>query len=498
MSDAAKSPRPGSYDPNVVFCFELMRQEANAGAQKAAKLKSYQENAIFVVHGIGAHSGGVTAVQLRDGFEDALNKLKKDLSKKDPNVSWSDIPATYLKEGYWGDYDQFGDYFPALSKGMTEGSREFFAAIWKGRSTSAWYTAKWFAKQALRLPGNVLFNWSDSQDGGKWLLELPPRLVRFFVYCGIAIFGWMILLLLLLLPKGRKILARVLADVRMYLDPCGAVEQAIVQSIDRRVRDLFLQMLGVDADFHTLPDPPIGDLKYTGRDRKLNIGGEAHAFDRVTWVAHSLGTVVSYNVISDILNKCKEIRGNNSADKEQQANRERVEKGLHHFYTIGSPLRKIAWLYPGVLRNWPHPYLAEYVVRDSPFWVNFRHIWDPVSGHIGLSRYFSEAIDSHSPRLWTLPGYAHLSYWNTAPILQYIVSRAQPQMADSGFVRLPRWPQYWLVKLLWHLSMLALFGNVFVYSLLGLYRMALWMSSPKGMEFLKQLLESVLKSLLHI
>jgi hypothetical protein len=463
--------------------------EGKTDAEKRL-MDGYRKRAIFVVHGIGSHQGGSTSVLLRGGFEDALDKIKQLTDVERTNdASWLNMPATYIKEGYWGDYGNFQRCFPDLWKKMEASPRSFFSHLWTKRTSSALGTAWWFAKKAFFLPFEILLNWSDSPGLWKSLSQIPYRVFRFFVYLAVMLVAWFTLLLLVLLPGGRKILSDMLVDVRVYLEPKGQVEFAIVQRIDRQVRDLFLQLLGLDWEFNDLPDPDDleADTERTNGLTKIKIGDALHTFEEVTWVSHSLGTVVSYNVISDLLFRCKELRQKAGVDDKDGLSKkaDRVEKGLYRFYTMGSPLRKIIWMFPGVLREWPHQYLAERILKTKgeQWWVNFRHIWDPVSGYLPGSRFFPELTDVHSSKLLTLPGYTHISYWHTSALCQYILAQTHPETPGAPQVHLPKWPQWTLVKVAWHLSMLVFFAAVcwvllrVAYSLAGFgaaYLPALW------------------------
>ena len=216
-----------------------------------------------------------------------------------------------------------------------------------------------------------------------------------------------------------------MGDVKLYVAPSGPGEQAMRQNIDRRVRDLFLQMLGVGWDpknerFVALQQAGECDEDPAGH-KLLRVGKiKNQKFDKITWVSHSLGTVVSYNVLGDLFCTCQKLR------KDAEDNRnpvpeeiKRIEAGLHRFYTLGSPLRKIQWLFPNNMRPWPVEYFEKYILDNkglplkkngkpdaSQWWLNFRHIWDPVSGPVNRSEMFHWAGDWHSPEVLTLPGVA--------------------------------------------------------------------------------------------
>ncbi len=475
--------RARSFDANVPFTLE---QVPKTTTETPPKRTSAWSHAIFVVHGIGAHEAGVTAVGLRNGFEDAMEELRKACGKP-----WKDMPATYIKEGYWGDYGDFKDNFPDLWADMNKASQKYFKELWTKRAESYTRTALWYAWQSARLPWKALTAWGDSRRRageriGAYLYRLLKELVyrlliRLSLYLLVIVVSWVVLVALLVWPRGRKILSTVMGDVRLYVAPRGPGEQAMRQNIDRRVRDLFLQMLGVGYDkdhdrFTTLPVANFCDEDPAGR-KLLHVGAvKDQKFDKIIWVSHSLGTVVSYNVIGDLLCKCKQLR-KAAEDAGQPIPDEitRIEAGLYRFYTLGSPLRKIQWLFPNNMRPWPADYFEERILpnkglpvlpaqKESPpekvrfdssqWWLNFRHIWDPVSGPVNRAEMFRWAGDWHSPEILTLPGVAHVGYWHTDAITKYILAQTHPNCPGRECAKLPRWPQFFLFKILWQLSMM--------------------------------------------
>ena len=459
--------RARSFDLDVPFTLEQVGRGTSSWT-----------HAIFVVHGIGAHEAGVTAVGLRSGFEDAVELLRKACSKP-----WKEMPATYIKEGYWGDYGDFKDNFPDLWNVMNKPSRKYFKDLWRKRAESYTRTALWYAWQSARLPWKALTDWSDveKRPNEKTITYLYRLLTEFFyrlvirlpLYLLVIIVSWVALVALLVWPRGRKILSTVLGDVRLYVAPRGPGEQAIRQNIDRRVRDLFLQMLGVGWDaksntFVALQQANECDEDPAGR-KLLRVGPvKDQKFDKITWVSHSLGTVVSYNVIGDLLCKCKKLREDAEGAGNAISNEVlRIEAGLHRFYTLGSPLRKIDWLFPNNMRPWPAEYLEDHILPNknlptnkhgkpdaSQWWLNFRHIWDPVSGPVNRSEMFHWAGDWHSPEVFTFPGVAHVGYWHTNAITKYILAQTHANCPGKESAKLPRWPQFFFFKLLWQFSMM--------------------------------------------
>ena len=155
------------------------------------------------------------------------------------------------------------------------GERAFFAKLWERRSRSALRAAGWLAWQGWRLVADPK-------------VRAETTWFRWWSYWWLVFLAWVGVGYLLV--RHRAILADVLGDVRLYTEPRGEVQHVIVQQIERSVGEKFLRLLGLDWDFQTLEGA-----------QQVQISGKPHRFRYVTWVAHSLGSVVSYNVISDLL-----------------------------------------------------------------------------------------------------------------------------------------------------------------------------------------------------
>lgn len=377
-----------------------------------------RQTAVFVVHGIGSQAYSDTAVELRCGFEDALSGISDIMREKarggtrrgkatdeTPGNVPKSLPPPFIYEGYWANYDNIEETFPEKWATFTEGERDFFARLWKRRSQGTIRTALWFIQQNLRL-----WQWKTVEDfgwaAGVGLMVMAPLTV-------VAAVGMWV--------TSPKVLAAVLSDVRVYCEPRGSVEEAIVQRIDHRVGERFLRLLGLGWDFNEL-------LPY----QLLVISGQPHVFRYVTWVSHSLGTIISYNVISDILHRVDEQEQllkarpphvpETEEDSHRRRNLERVREGLHRFYTLGSPLHTVNLLFPRILRHWPEPdRMKELMFRGRQtknWWVNFHYVADPISGRLGLR--FPLAVNRHTGN----PLRAHSGYFTDKDILRYIISRA--------------------------------------------------------------------------
>ncbi len=428
-------PRRRAYEPVYSWAFQRIPLKVEKNGVEVAN--PARNSAVFVVHGMGQQLYTETAVLLRNGFEDAIDRIKRP-----PGAD--DIPTPYIAEGHWADYGEFQQTFPEECIGMNEGELKFFTGLWKKRGRSAPRAAAWFAWQAARL----VFDREVRTRTSLW---------QRFTYCWVTFLAWVGIAVMLIRHSG--VLADILGDVRLYEDPRGEVERAMVQRIEWSVGERFLQLLGLDWEFNELQG-----------DKRLKICGDPHQFQYVTWVAHSLGGVISYNVIADLLTRCEEkrawvvflkARGSTKEGKELDRNIDRVEKGLHRFITIGSPLQKFAFLFPHVLRPWPE-WFQERLRQDSrSWWVNFFHIWDPVSGRLLENDFFPQVKNLHS-RLWRLPLWAHLSYWRDVPVLTYIVSRTYGKdilpvtIEDSDFMAPGRVGWYRLCSLLVALPLMAI------------------------------------------
>ena len=264
-----------------------------------------------------------TAAHLRYGFEDVLEEI---LAKNQVNpLPAEEVPPPFIQEGYWANYDNLKESFPDDWKELEKGKRKFFSILWKSRITLFFLTVAWLEKQLLRL----IFN--------RKVLKKTTIHV-FIIYLCLQIIVPVFLLLLAI--RFPKVITQVLGDLRIYFSPKGIVERAIVQRIDERVGKAYLKMIGLDWNF--MPLPSIEKIKRNGRPIE---------FKRVIWVAHSLGSVVSYNVLSDLLYRADQILKTGSAQQKAGANK--FYNSLRRFVTIGSPLDKIAILFgTDVLRPW--------------------------------------------------------------------------------------------------------------------------------------------------
>jgi len=362
-----------------------------------------KESAIFVVHGMGKQSWAETSAALRANMEDALEVM---LLK---NNTWENLPAPFIQEGYWANYDNLKKSFEDEWKRLEDTKHPFFQKLWNSRSISKFRTFAWFVGQSLRLILDL-----------RILFKAPLAYFVYFLLFFVA--PPLFLIIFLFFPL---VMAEVLNDVRLYCSPRGMIERAIVQRIDYRVGEAFLKLIGLDWNFRKLDD-----------DKKYKVNGQPIEFKRIFWVAHSLGSIISYNVLSDIFARADDLAQN--GDEEQKEGVDKFWDSLHRFITIGSPLDKIAVLFgKKVLRPWPRRMFLkdeeEKRIANSGFknflqnwWLNYYHFLDPVSGALSnkiICPANQMPNNYHLKNIFRIPGMAHVAYWKDKTFLNYLLSR---------------------------------------------------------------------------
>lgn len=356
---------------------------------------------IFVVHGMGSQTQAEVAAVLRSGFDEAWDAI----DQSDPSNSQSVLPPPYVLDGWWANYQDVEETFPDDWKLFEPGQKEFFRELWKQRTGNPLGTVGWFLKQQLRLLHI------------RSLVKLGP--LTYVLYLFLQIIAPVVLFALYI--RWRDLVQGFLTDVRMYAEPKGVTERAIVQRIDARVGDLFLQMIGLDREFRELD-----------KGRWIKASGHPLCFDRVVWVAHSLGTVISYNVLSDLFYRAADIES--SGDDAQKKGVNLFRDRLRRFVTFGSPLDKFAFLFANAVRPWPHVPRSELLNggeelkgrAESVWWINYFHVLDPVSGalsHPTITPKQSGPVNIHLRNLFEIPGAAHVAYWQNVDVLRYIFGR---------------------------------------------------------------------------
>src|SRR5262249_14492294 len=139
------------------------------------------------------------------------------------------IPPPFVHKGYWADYGDVQATFPEDWTRFNQRERSFFSELWKQRAFSIKRTFVWFIKQQLHLLSPAVL-WEVGILA--YILYWPLQIV-------------LLTTMIFALIRHPKLITGFLSDVRLYLDPQGLVERAIVQRIDYRVGKAFLQMIGL-------------------------------------------------------------------------------------------------------------------------------------------------------------------------------------------------------------------------------------------------------------
>ncbi len=135
----------------------------------------------------------------------------------------------------------------ALWKRFTQGEKDFFQFVWSKRVISSSLTFRWLIRIGVQLIGR------------------STGLARFY-YVYLVPMLWLVAALCLPLARTRRFITGYLNDIRLYLEPLGDLEHAIVQHIDHLVGERYLRLLGVDWNLDITKSLTWDSVKYrTGR-----------------------------------------------------------------------------------------------------------------------------------------------------------------------------------------------------------------------------------------
>ena len=371
----------------------------------------FRKRAFYVVHGMGEQKLSSTTAMLRHSFEDAIPKVDPKYYDANATNNWI-VPQPFTYDGFWADYDKINEFVPRVWGQLNQREEEFFSRVWTTRSISKRATVFWFIRMGCKI------------------IKRSPRATLRLYYSILVPQILLVLILSCVFKKSRDIIRRFLNDVRLYLSPKGDIEHRIVQQIDHIVGRRFLRLLGLNWEFDELLPCD-----------QVHIGGKPHVFDQVVWVSHSLGTVISYNVLGDILRRCQEFR----KKSQKIAQVERVERGISGFVTMGSPLDKVHHLFhdTGVLRTWPKEYLPggtqslwERPSQTTAFWTNFHYNSDPVSGQLDAfkspNRKDENLVTNIHPGGLRFLGFSHTSYWSDRLIMVRLLNMAFRDQTEAS------------------------------------------------------------------
>jgi hypothetical protein len=196
----------------------------------------------------------------------------------------------------------------------------------------------------------------------------------------------------------RTVLVQTLGDVAIYIMP---------YKLDA-LNDLRHQIRGVA--FKVLK------AIYRQKDKNGN-----SLYDEVVVVGHSLGSVVVYDVLNQMIRE------------DEAANRTDVVDRTPLLVTFGSPLDKTAFIFSlqGQDTSEPREALAASVqpmIRDYRFrpkqWLNVWAPWDIISGHLGFydpdPATSSKCVENKVDNQATTPIVAHTEYWKGTYVYERI------------------------------------------------------------------------------
>jgi hypothetical protein len=384
--------------------------------------------AVYVVHGIGKQRRGETAAQLYGNFDDAMTAIERWQKKHVSTPPRIPRHLPYTREGYWADYDNPQNTMGERWKSYSDDEKDFCRELWGQRVISAGATYRWCLKQIFRLWINPVR--LAGVTGWGFIIAWP-------LYVLLTLFA--VPLLTIVYFRKSDIMRDYLNDIRLYIDPRGKIERGIVKNVDESLRRDILNLVGLDSDFRPLSP-----------EEELSVLGKKQHFDRIIWLSHSLGTIISYNVLSDLLHEavCLEKKG----DDQQKQGVNHFRNRVARFVTLGSPLDKIAVLFGArALRPLPvrtrrdfftnaDDITVGYFWEEKDWWINFYHVLDPVSGALNNELICGgKSPANFHTRLSYLPGLAHTSYWNDRATLRFILSRAfgRERLPDRALTRKP-------------------------------------------------------------
>ena len=164
-------------------------------------------------------------------------------------------------------------------------------------------------------------------------------------------------------------------------------------------------------------------------------------YDHVIVAGHSLGSVIAYDTINELLVQFNGAAGPPNDQPSQKLTLEQLQK-LRGLLTFGSPLDKIYYFFrehvkedqairaqilsmlysfrkkPSGRDYGPFKFNYTFAQLKNLLWVNAWSLMDPVSGKLT----FYDTDDQRAFWYW-IPGLAHLSYWEDQKFYCYVVEK---------------------------------------------------------------------------
>jgi hypothetical protein len=269
------------------------------------------------------------------------------------------------------------------------------AYLRRGRQTiQKWAEKVWFA---LAFVSSILFFFLGYLLSARYAVDVGPLLA--IIFSRPVMFA---VLAVALAAAWRYILTAYVADVAVYVSSDAKSKNYVARSAILKGSSAALARVLAD------------DL-----------------YDRVILAGHSLGSVIAYDTLSELLAQFNGVPGPPSDRPELPLNLAQLQK-LSGLLTFGSPLDKIYYFFrehvkenqairaqilsmlysfrktPSGRGYAPFDFAYRFPQLDSLVWVNAYAFMDPVSGRLKFYE-LDEANQQSFP--YCIPGLAHLSYW---------------------------------------------------------------------------------------
>jgi hypothetical protein len=246
--------------------------------------------------------------------------------------------------------------------------------------------------------------------------------------------------LLLLLGVLFGIVVRLLwfAHIRVNTHSVGArlfLTWPLLLGVSAIVRYFLVQYVGDVAAYvasHTADRffdvrQRIKDVVY-GRARAIYAAAGDARYDGVVLVGHSLGSVVTYDVLNRLINE-DELHRTSAGPPNDVVDRTRL------LLTFGSPLDKTAFLFASqthrlkegreALATTVQPLIQDYAFRRMR-WINIYSPWDIISGALNYydthNKPVPPGIDNQADRDATTLLAAHVEYWSNPLLRETLVA----------------------------------------------------------------------------
>jgi hypothetical protein len=230
----------------------------------------------------------------------------------------------------------------------------------------------------------------------------------------------------LVIGLGRQI------NISTGAGPSGGLSWALLVAVSVLIRRLLVQFVG-DVAIYVAPYKldQFFALRAEIKDAVLNVVRRVYKmpghnnqpyYDRVVLVAHSLGTVVTYDALNALIRE--EAAGTLGAT---------VVARTPLFLTFGSPLDKIAFIFAGqatakgtveareALAVTKQPMIADYNYRPA-HWINVFSRWDIISGSLDFydslkNPHPTKSVENREDIDATTLLSAHTEYWRNGSLL---------------------------------------------------------------------------------